>query len=326
MCVRDHHEADGGSSLSTVDWREHRLRTRSGEIALHEAGDGPPLVFLHGGPGQDHRLIRTLAEPLTREYRCILPDQRGSGGSAVESLDADTLHINRLIEDIEDLRQHLGQQRLRLIGWSWGAALALLYGAVHPDCLEQVAAIAPGPIPWELLDVYHANRVRSLTAEERTLHADLSDQMERALRAEDAASYRALNRQLVALSIRAWFYSPEQASAYLETYLDLAGDTYNAALISDRILGSLGEFTAWDRLGAWEAPTLVLYGYQDFEPITQAYTIQQWAPQTQIVFLNECGHYPWLEQPDRFYAELHAFLESTASSAPDSAKHRDQAR
>ncbi len=175
MCARDRHEVDAGSWMSVVDWRESRLRTRNGEIALHEAGDGPTLVFLHGGPGLDHRLLRPLAEPLTREYRCILPDQRGSGGSVVERLDADALHINRLIEDIDDLRQHLGEKRLRLIGWSWGAALALLYGAVHPDRLEQVAAIAPGPIPWELIDVYRANRVRPLTAEERTRHADLSD-------------------------------------------------------------------------------------------------------------------------------------------------------
>lgn len=71
----------------------------------------------------------------------------------------------------------------------------------------------------------------------------------------------------------------------------------------------MGEFGAWEGIGAWDAPTLVLYGYQDFEPITQAYMLKEWIPQARLAFLNECGHYPRLEQPEAFYAEVGAFLQ-----------------
>ncbi len=54
---------------------------------------------------------------------------------------------------------------------------------------------------------------------------------------------------------------------------------------------------------------LVVHGYQDFEPVTQAYTLRELVPQTRIAFLNECGHVPWLEQPDRLLEVLLPFLD-----------------
>jgi pimeloyl-ACP methyl ester carboxylesterase len=40
------------------------------------------------------------------------------------------------------------------------------------------------------------------------------------------------------------------------------------------------------------APAMVMYGYQDYEPITQAYLIKDHIPQTRITFIDECGHIP----------------------------------
>jgi proline iminopeptidase len=60
-------------------WTEHLLPTPDGELAWYETGSGAPLVFLHGGPGDDHRYMKALAEPLADHFRCILYDQRGSG-------------------------------------------------------------------------------------------------------------------------------------------------------------------------------------------------------------------------------------------------------
>jgi len=86
--------------------------------------------------------------------------------------------------------------------------------------------------------------------------------------------------------------------------------------VGRHVLASLGTFEGWARIGAWAAPTLVLYGYQDFEPITQAYTLREWIPQAELVFIDECGHYPWLEQPDATFAALRAFLAG-AGTTPD---------
>ncbi len=295
-------------TTTAVAWREQTLTMPDLDLAWFEAGDGPTVVFLHGGPGLDHRLLRPLATPLTRRYRCVLPDQRGSGRSRLDRLDGTTLHVDRFLANIEALRTQLGEERLRLVGWSWGAFLALLYGAVHPERVERLALIAPGPVEYELIEVYRANLVRPLTAAERRARADLVARGEAALEAGDREGYRALHRELMALTFRVWFYDPDLAERHLESYLASAGDPYDGALVGRHVLGSLGEFGAWERIGTWDAPTLVLYGYQDFEPITQAYQFREWIPQARLAFLNECGHFPWLEQPEAFYHELGALL------------------
>jgi pimeloyl-ACP methyl ester carboxylesterase len=52
----------------------------------------------------------------------------------------------------------------------------------------------------------------------------------------------------------------------------------------------------------------VVYGYQDFEPIVQAYWLQARLPNAEVCFINEAAHIPWLEQPDLFYETTRRFL------------------
>jgi len=95
--------------------------------------DGQPVVFLHGGPGAgasaDHRRFFDPAH-----YRIIVYDQRGAGRSRPfgETRDNTTQH---LIDDLEDLRGHLGVGRWLLFGGSWGSSLALAYAEAHPEAV-----------------------------------------------------------------------------------------------------------------------------------------------------------------------------------------------
>jgi pimeloyl-ACP methyl ester carboxylesterase len=52
-------------------------------------------------------------------------------------------------------------------------------------------------------------------------------------------------------------------------------------------------------------------------PITQAYLIKEHIPQTRITFINECGHIPWLDQPQAFRESISAFIDS--ADAPSTA-------
>lgn len=295
---------DGGR-----EWRRGvSVRTADGELAWHERGAGPTVVFLHGGPGHDHCFMRALAEPLGARFRCVLPDQRGTGGSVLGAMDAAMLHVDRLVDDIEALRLAIGEERLRLVGWSWGATLALLYSAAYPERVERLAMVAPGPITLEAIEVYQANQVRGLTAIERARRAELVAAMDAAYAAGERDRYRAAHADLAMLILRLSFFDPRQAEAFLPEYLAQYGDPFGAALVERHVLASVGDFAHWDRVGAGDAAALLIYGYQDIEPITQAYALREWMPRLRLAFLNECGHWPWLEQPERFYAQLTPFL------------------
>jgi Predicted hydrolases or acyltransferases (alpha/beta hydrolase superfamily) len=300
------------SNRHTLTWQQHSLKTGDLDLAWYEAGKGRAVMVLHGGPGHDHRLMRALAEPLTHQFRCILPDQRGSGLSMLSQLDARSLHIDRFIEDIETMRVELQLAQLTLVGWSWGAALAFMYALMHPEHVERLALISPGPIPFEFLEVYQANLMRPLTSTERALVQENQTQSAAALQAGDADQFRMLYRHRMEIMFRIWFYDPDRAVQYRETFLQTV-DPYQIAQIEPYIYGSLGEFQGWSNLHRLTMPILILYGYQDFEPITQAYTLREWVPQAQLMWINKCGHWPWLEQTGDFYSMLDPFLQGKAT-------------
>jgi proline iminopeptidase len=301
----------GNQEMQPLLWQQRSLKTDDLDLAWYEAGDGPPVVILHGGPGHDHRLMRPFAAPLTRQFRCILPDQRGSGHSLLPQFDAHSLHIDRFVEDIDALRRDLNLAQLSLVGWSWGAALAFFYSLAHPHQVARLAMISPGPIPFEFLEVYQANLLRPLTSAERAEVAEIQAQSAAAFQAGDVAQYQALFQRRIEIIFRVWFYDPALAEGQREGFLQ-AFDAYHIAQMEPYIYGSLGEFQGWGNLQELKMPTLIVYGYQDFEPITQAYTLRDWLPQAQLGWINQCGHWPWIEQPARFYPLLESFLGSEA--------------
>ncbi len=103
------------------------------EIYVERCGNsnGLPIVFLHGGPGggckRDHR---RYFDPAI--YNIILLDQRGSGRSRpCGRVEGNTTQL--LIEDLETVRCYFGLEKWSLFAGSWGAALALAYGQMHPS-------------------------------------------------------------------------------------------------------------------------------------------------------------------------------------------------
>ena len=92
---------------------------------------GFPAVFLHGGPGAGcSPTHRRFFDPAT--YRIVLFDQRGAGRSTpYASTENNT--TQDLVDDIEQLRRHLGIERWLVFGGSWGSTLALAYAARHAE-------------------------------------------------------------------------------------------------------------------------------------------------------------------------------------------------
>jgi len=98
--------------------------------------DGIPVVTLHGGPGGGAApAMRRFFDP--RRYKIVVFDQRGCGRSRpFSSLEHNT--TAHLINDIEQLRTHLGISKWMVFGGSWGATLGLAYAR---ECPEHVLAL-----------------------------------------------------------------------------------------------------------------------------------------------------------------------------------------
>jgi proline iminopeptidase len=298
--------------MHDLSWQEHILPLPDHNLAWYERGSGPTVIALSGGPGDDHSYLRPVVEPLAAQFRWILYDQRGTGRSVLARLDEQTLHPDRLVADLEALRLHLGQECLRLVGHSWGANLALLYSATYPDRADRVVLVGLGPLDEELGAVAAANLMKPLSRAERQEHARLGEQLERALEENDLGAMAEIHARRLALGARAWFLSPETATTFVEDYLAADAHRKLNRRVNRLVSAAYRKMPIWDRLHQVRAELLVLYGYQDFEPITQAYLLREHIPQTRICFLNKCGHVPWLEQPEAFYRELGTFLAGSA--------------
>src|SRR3989475_11924675 len=107
------------------------------------AGDGPPVVVLHGGPGAHHDYLLPQYDLLARGRTLLYYDQRGGGRSPVGR---DTpVGWREHVADLEALRRHWSIDRLTLLGYSWGGLLAVLYWLEHPEQVERLAPLSPAP-------------------------------------------------------------------------------------------------------------------------------------------------------------------------------------
>lgn len=263
-------------------------------------------IFLHGGPGDEHRSLRPFAELFTGHFRCVLYDQRGSGGSRLARLDATTLHPDRFVADLEQLRAHLQVEKFNLVGHSWGAALALLYGTIHPGRVARQALIGLGPLNAEMSAVAKANLLKPLSVAEREEYARLSAERRMAIQAGDLARVGAINRRRIRLGFRGMFYRQDFLDEFVEDWLRF--EPYRNWQVNVMVSQLLDRQALWSGLPRVQAPTLVIYGYQDFEPITQACSLKERMPNVEVHFINECGHVPWLEQPGAIQSALLDFF------------------
>lgn len=141
-------------------------------VKLHyfTQGTGKKVLIIHGGPGMPYRGAWTALNELTDQYQFIYYDQRGCGASTrpIDTFESDdyynnmqqlesTLGLTAQIADIERIRRILGDEKLIIIGHSFGGFMASLYAAEFPEHVEKLILVAPAQLlkmPMETDDLF----------------------------------------------------------------------------------------------------------------------------------------------------------------------------
>ena len=125
----------------------HRYADANG-IRIHyaEAGDGPPLLLLHGWP-QHHYMWHDVIEELRGTYRVIAPDLRGFGWSEAPG---DGYSPETFVQDQIALLDALEIEKVRVIGHDWGGWTTFLLALDHPERCERIMPLNI-PHPWPRL-------------------------------------------------------------------------------------------------------------------------------------------------------------------------------
>jgi pimeloyl-ACP methyl ester carboxylesterase len=127
----------------------HRFDAGGVSLRYLEAGDGPAVVLLHGFSGSAEGLYvspGTFRSLVDAGYRVIALDQRGHGQSD-KPYDAAS-YGHEMVEDVRRLLDHLGLDRVHLVGYSMGGKVAATFRVRYPEHLLSVTLGGYG-WPWQ---------------------------------------------------------------------------------------------------------------------------------------------------------------------------------
>jgi len=122
---------------------QHRLRIDGLSFNVLDEGVGEPVLLVHGFP-DDHTVWRNQVAALAAAgYRVIAPDTRGCGDSDMARRTGDYA-LPRLVADLIGVLDALAIHKVKLVGHDWGAVIAWVLAARHPERVERYAALSVG--------------------------------------------------------------------------------------------------------------------------------------------------------------------------------------
>jgi proline iminopeptidase len=284
--------------------------TSSTPVPLYwvEYGDpaAPPLLLLHGGPAASHEYLLPQMLALAEEHRLVTNDQRGGGRSRHDD-DRAVIGWRDQVADVALVAAELRVEPLVIVGYSWGGLLAMLYATEAAD-----GRVAPPPARLALIDPAPITRAARIEFERELAKRQASPAIAAAraelqtsgLRERDVEAYR---QRAFELSVAGYFADPARASDL--TPFRVMGR------VQQSIWDSLGDYDLTDALTRVRVPALVVHGRQDPIPLASSEAAAR-ALGTTCVVIDNAGHVPYVEQPDRLFALLRGFLRESAPTHP----------
>lgn len=268
------------------------------DLAYHVVGTGRPVVCLPGGPMQDSAYLGDLGG-LSAHRQLVLLDPRGTGGSGTPA-DAASYRCDRLVGDVEALREHLGLEQLDLVAHSAGANLAVLYLARHPDRVRTLVLLTPSTFA---VGVATSGAARLETAR---LRADEPWFAPAFAALEDIVGGTATDDSWTAID--PFFYGRWDAAAQ-------AHQAAQHGHRNDEAAAAFGAEGAFDpdatraTLATFDAPVLLLAGEVDLNsPPGVVAEVAALFPNAELVVQPGAGHFPWVDDAARLVATIAAFL------------------
>ncbi|MFF8896588.1 alpha/beta fold hydrolase [Streptomyces lydicus] len=264
------------------------------QLAYRVIGEGDPLVCIPGGP-TDSAYLGDLGG-LSAYRQLILLDLRGTGRSAIPD-DTSSYRCDRLIDDVEALRKHLGLPRMDLLGHSAGTNIATQYAAAYPERVSKLALIGPSP---RAVGVAITGETRRELAQLRKNEPWFPEAFAalQAITEGTGSDWEAVTP----FSWGRWDAAAQQHHT--------AGQPRNQEAVAH--FAADGAFTperTRAALAACEAPVLLLTGEFDLNspPVSSARFAEVF-PDATLVVQPGAGHYPWFDDADWFVATTAAFL------------------
>ncbi len=256
------------------------VRANGLNFHVEESGSGEPLVLIHGSWGATNRW-ELVVDDLAQSFHVVNNDRPGHGDSQGSAVPATRLEQE---DDIAGIIEALGIGPAHLVGYSFGAVMALSLALRRPDLVRTVSAHEP---PAAALD-------------HPTVQAALGEIAEigARIRAGDRHTTARDFVERVALGPGTWELLPVEVHEQMFAH----ADTFGGEMLDE-------DWPKVDSLTGIQCPVLVTYGDQSpawFGPAIDGLRAEM--PQAKFALIEGAGHIPHATHPDEYVEVLTRFV------------------
>ena len=266
-------------------------------------GNKKPLVLLHGGPGSTHNYFEVLDRIAEEDGRqLVMYDQIGCGNSYVENR-PDLWNSKVWIEELIELRKHLGLDEIHLLGQSWGGMQTLEYVCNYkPEGLKSIILSSTLPASW-----LWAEEAQRMIAQ---MPQDMQDAIKKATESGGYSSpeYQAAEaeymRQHCAGEVT------ENDPECLRRPKKAGRESYVVGWGPNEFtpLGTLKDYDVIDQLGDIKEPTLIINGGNDLCTPYVAKFMYDRIPNSEWELFRTCRHMCFVEDNDHYVEVLKKWM------------------
>lgn len=266
-------------------------------------GNKKPLVLLHGGPGSTHNYFEVLDRIAEEDGRqLVMYDQIGCGNSYVEDR-PDLWNSKVWIEELIELRKHLGLDEIHLLGQSWGGMQTLEYVCNYkPEGLKSIILSSTLPASW-----LWAEEAQRMIAQ---MPQDMQDAIKKATESGDYSSpeYQAAEaeymRQHCAGEVT------ENDPECLRRPKKAGRESYVVGWGPNEFtpLGTLKDYDVIDQLGDIKEPALIINGGNDLCTPYVAKFMYDRIPNSEWELFRTCRHMCFVEDNDHYVEVLKKWM------------------
>lgn len=275
---------------------EVRVPVPGGDLIGWVAGEGPPVLLLHGGPALSGDYLDPLADELVSGYRVAWYQQRG----VAPSTPSGPHDVDQHVRDVASVLDHLGWDRALVVGHSWGGFLVVAAAAELGARMRGAMAVDPlGTIDPSTGLQFEENLKNAVRAEDRARYEELA-----AIPDEDATTQDTL--ELLRIVWPGYFADPSAApprppimvnnEAYLQTWASFLAVQPGLAV----------------RLPTLDVPFTFVHGGNSPIPLVDSSASVDLLPDAVLEVVEGAGHFIWHERPGAVRAALDRLAARTS--------------
>jgi pimeloyl-ACP methyl ester carboxylesterase len=285
---------------------DHIVNVNGVDLHYHVCGEGPLLFLVSPGWGVGSGYLQRGFNFLRDRFRLVFVDTRGSGLSG-RPADHKKMSSNDMADDLEALREYLGLSTIQLLGHSNSGAIALSYAERYKNHVRKLVLVDSQMLGFSAGDNTQAF-LNARAEDPRYKAAVLAAIGHFSGKAKPIASDAELS-SFVAELLPLYLQSPEKNLALAREQLlveQISLYAFEAQNAADKATGS-DQAALLDQVSA---ATLVMAGRHDWIcPVPVAERLHAGIGNARLVMFEDSGHMPWVEEPEKFEAELIQFLD-----------------